>query len=359
MNLGIYCETLDCKDLTDPGIIHLLGSYGVTLAHAIRFPEKDGRFNPDLVAQDLELGSKLREAGAKLCFWPLLPKSIGYWINERNLDAADMMTDAILEGCRRFGEYPDLFVMDVEPPWSQMESVFFQQESSRLKKILTGIRLFLENRNPGRFAWAVRKLTQIVAKLRAENSSVFAAVFPFLIVDLVNGGSVLQDYLEMPVFPVPFDAYNVMFYNSYLPQTVPIFLPPDGAKRALFEYMNEMTKHFQQRAWVTLGSTWEGVIPGNEGKVFSSAHQLAPDIAAAKAAGVNTIWLYCLEGVLYSDQRLLERRPPKESESFFEVILTTSAFEPPINRKWSRKRAVMEWFTRDRLRKLYRWQSKY
>lgn len=351
-NLGVYCETLSPAELSRPDILELLGRHRVTLGHAIRFEEKDGRFAPDRVAPYLELAERLREAGGKYAFWPLLPKSMGYWINERNIDAVERMTDALLEGCRRWGAKPDLVVADVETPWQQMEQVFFAGPPP-WRKAISFLKYMLINRNPRRFAWATARLSEIVRRLQAELAPVSCAVFPFLVADLVNDGNALQDYLEMPVFPVPFDAYNVMFYNSYIPAAVPMLVPPDAASRFLFEYAGELAQRRPGKAWVTLGSTWEGVLPGNEGKVYTRPEQLADDVAAAKAAGIEHLWLYCLEGVLYADQKLTEKRTPKQARAFFEVLQNTEPRRPPVHPIWSSRRPIMERLLKDRFKKSY------
>ena len=353
MNLGIYCETLSPALLDDPGILDLLGSHEVTLACAVRFAEEDGCFDPGRIASYLELGEKLKERGGRMALWPLLPKSKGYWINEKNLGYASRMADALCEGCRRFGAKPDLVIADVETPWPQMESVFLPVGPAALKPF-SAVKMYLQNRSPRRFSWAVKRLSEIVSRLRAEIAPVSAATFGLLVADLVQNGHMLQDFLEMPIFPVQFDAYNVMFYNSYLPHAVPFIMPPPSAPRALYEYMSECVSRFSQKAWVTLGSTWEGVIPGNEGKSYTHPSQLEADAAAAKAAGVENIWLYCLEGVLYSDQKLTQRRSIEESDAFFKVLLETPAKEPAPHPAWARGRKVLEFAVTDRLKRFYK-----
>jgi hypothetical protein len=354
MNLGVYCETLSPPDLVAPDIVALLGEFGATLALAVRFIEPDGKFMPERVFPYLELGAKLREAGARLALWPLTPKEMGYWINERNLDAVDRMIDAVLEGCRRFGARPDLLVADIESPWTEMEKVFFPGPPI-WRRLMAGAAFLVRSRNPRRFAWASRRLTDIVRRAQGEDIPVSAAVFPFLVADLVAAGSALQDYLEMPVFAVPFDGFNAMIYNSYLPAAAPLIVPPGSEQRFTYEYAGELSRFWGAKAWVTLGSTWEGVIPGNEGKAYREARELAPDVAAVRAAGIETIWLYCLEGVLFSDQKLTARRPRDESAAFFTALRDTPAATPAPHVGWTRGRRVLEILARDHRRGGYGW----
>jgi len=346
VNLGVYCETIAPADLARGDVLNVLGDFGVTLGLALRFEEPDGRFVPRRVAPYLELREKLAAKGAQLCLWPLMPKPFGYWINERNLDVTDRLVDALLEGFHLYGARPEWVVIDVETPWPQMAAVFFPGPPS-WRRALSGMRYFFENRNPRRFAWAAARLGEIVTRLQGEGLGVSSAVFPFLAADLAVRGCKLQDYLEMPVFPVPFDAYNVMFYNSYLPHAAAPVLPKEAAARCLYEYGELLVRELGPKAWVTLGSTWEGVIPGNEGLAYHRAEQLAPDVAAARAAGVETLWLYCLEGVLYEDQALTRRRPAAERRAFFDVLTRTEPAAPPPHPRWSRNRRIMEWLLRD------------
>jgi hypothetical protein len=352
MNLGVYCETLSPAALAAPDVLRLLGDHRVALGLAVPFAGADGRFDPAQFFPALALGEKLRRAGAHLAVWPLLPKPLGYWINERNLDAADRLIDALLEACRRFGDRPDLVVFDVETPWPQMEILMFPGLAA-WRRVLSGARRLVENRNPRRYAWSCARLGEIVARVRGAGIAASVAAFALLIADLVNDGDFLQDLLEMPVFRPSFDGYNAMIYNSYLPAAAPWLVPPTGAPRFAYEYARELVGRFGARAWATLGSTWEGVLPGNEGKIFRHAADLAPDVAAVKAAGVDTIWLYCLEGVLFRDQQLTERRPPAETETFFRVLAETPARTPAPHAGWTRGRRRLESLARDRLKRFY------
>jgi len=354
VSLGVYCETLAPRELDRPDVLGLLGEFRVTLGHAVRFTETSGAFDPDRVRPYLELGDKIRAAGGGLFVWPLLPKLLGYWWNERNLDAADRLANALLEGIRRHGVAPDGVVLDMEPPWNQAAAVLFPGPGPASRAVSLA-RYFLENRNPRRFAWSVGRLREIVARLRGTGLAVSSAVIPFLIADLIHEGNLLQDYLETPVFPLPFDGYNAMFYNSYLPIAAAALVPPGAAARCLFEYMRELATLFGDRAWVTLGSTWEGVIPGNAGLAYDRADQLVGDVAAAKAAGIGSLWLFCLEGVLYADQGLTRRREQLDSKAFFSVLRDTPAAEPAAHTGWSRRRRVLEWVTRDRRPWAYGW----
>ena len=354
MDLGVYSETLSPKEIEKADIVPLLGSLGVTLAQAVPFRNEDCDFDPDQVLPYLELGCRLREYGGRYALWPLLPKVHGYWINERNLDAVDAMADALLEGAHRFGAAPDLLVADVETPWQQMEKAFLPG-SSLPDRIGTLIRMYAGNRNPKRFATSVHRLTRIVRRLRQGLAPVSAAVFPFLIADLMNDGHMLQDLLEMPVFPVPFDAYNVMFYNSYIPALAPFLLPKDGADRALYEYMSALTARIGPKTWITLGSTYEGVLPGTEGMVYTAPADMVRDIGAAKAAGVDTIWIYCLEGILFSNIKQARRRTTRESRAFFETILDTPAKRPHPHPGWTLRRTILERVVKDRRKGSYDW----
>jgi len=356
VNLGIYCETISPRELSAPDVLKLLGRFRATLGHALIFADVDAGFDPDRVQPHLELAAKLREAGGRYGLWPLLPKPLGYWVNERNLDAVERMVDALLEGGRRFGAHPDLLIIDMETPWTQMEAVGLPGRPA-WRRAASLLRYLFENRKPKRYAAAVRRLSNIVRRWQAEASPVSAAVTPFLVADLINDGHTLQDYLETPVWPVPFDGYNTMFYNSYLPQMTPVLVDESSAQRFLFEYASTLKTRLQDKAWVTLGSTWEGVIPGNAGKVFNRPEHYAADVAAAKAAGVETIWLYCLEGVLFADHAKTVRRKPKESAAFFEVIRDTEPARPPVHAKLSRNLDVFHWLLKDRRRASYGWND--
>ncbi len=355
VDIGVYCEILSPTDLSSPEILDLLGKYKVTVGQGVLFYDQMGNFNFRRLFNCLELADRLQEVGVSLALWPLLPKSMGYWINERNLDQFDRLTDSLLEGFHRFGNKPELIIADIETPWNQLASTFMP--GPRLwEKILNILMMYIGNRNPTRFAWSVSRLTEIVNKLHHEDILVSCAVFPLLVADLCTKGDMLQDVLEMPVFKVPFAKLNLMFYNSYISKEAPIFIPPGSEQRALYEYGFEMRHHFGENGWLTIGSTWEGVVPGNEGKAYRAPEDLIPDIMAAKAAGIENLWLYCLEGVLFSDQDLSKRRPLSESEQFFSNMKNIQAQIPLEHPGWKRGRNILETLVKDRYKRFYHWE---
>ncbi|MDP8222931.1 MAG: hypothetical protein P9L99_06190 [Candidatus Lernaella stagnicola] len=354
MQLGVYCETLTPQRLAEPDVLSLLSEFDVTLAHAIQFTHLGGDFRPEHAARHLEFAAKLKEAGGRYAWWPLLPKAFGYWPNERNLGAFERLIDTLLLACEKYGASPDLIVFDIETPWRQIEKIFFPGVPA-LDRALAVAKMLLGNRNPRRFAWAAGKLQEIVSRVQCAGIQTAAAAFAFLIADLVRNGHVLQDYLEMPIFPVKFDGYNGMFYTSYVPKAAPMIVPKAGASRFVYEYARVLSENFGDRAWITLGSTWEGVIPGNEGLAYDRPAQLIADAAAAKAAGIGHLWLYCLEGVLYKDQALLKPRTQEERRAFFDVLRSTPTAEPAPHSGWSRGRRRLEWAAGDWLRWSYDW----
>jgi hypothetical protein len=354
VELGVYCETLAPEELAEPRFLDLVAEFRLTLGHALVFNDAGGAFSPDHAARHLELAAKVRAAGGRYGIWPLLPKSMGYWPNERNIHEFDRLADTLLASFERYGHTPELIVIDPETPWQQMAAVFFPGPPP-WSRALSLAKMLLGNRNPRRFAWATARLREIVGRFQQAGCEVSSAAFPFLIGDLINDGHALQDYLEMPVFPVPFDGFNAMFYNSYLPTAAAPLLPPGSAPRFLFEYAGELAARYGDRAWVTLGSTWEGVIPGNAGHIYRAPVELTDDVAAAKAAGIQTLWLYCLEGVLFSDHALTARRKTSESAGFFSVLRDTPSAEPAQHAGWAARRRLFERLTRDRLRWAYGW----
>ena len=89
-----------------------------------------------------------------------------------------------------------------------------------------------------------------------------------------------------------------------------------GCERArLYEVGRELRRHLGDRAAASIGLTGVGVL-GSEPH-YARPDQLEPDVAALKAAGIEDLAIYNLEGILTSPQ----------PEAWFEMIRTTPALE--------------------------------
>lgn len=341
LKLGVYVETLPPELLTTPDVRDLLRAFRPDVGMGFDLPygptTKENEAYYDRYVRAVET---LAADGVRLFLWPLARKKDGYWLSERNVKLFQAGLEHFCDHAARRGVPLPGFIHDIELPWKQ--SMWFTEALKRPLTMPIALgRALITNRNPLRFRAASRSMTDMLDMLRPRTETSYTAVIPFCMEDLAAGGFVLQDALETPVFSVPWDHYNLMIYNSYLPVHYSFMVSRKSASRLLFEYVSELREARGDAACVTLGSTWEGIIPGNKELIFRTPDDLRPDIAAAKAAGATTMWLYCLEGVLFEDFNLAVRRSASDSAAWFEIFANTDAAEPEPDTRLTAFRLAM------------------
>jgi len=233
------------------------------------------------------------DAGLAVALWLLLPKSIGYWPSERNADAFSAHLDAVFAWADRQRVRVPWIAVDLEMPLPQ---ALAYRDSHGLKQTFTIGRIALANLNARRFARAVTRYTVILNKIHERGAKALCAAHDYIAEDSHLGAPIVQDFLETPVVDVEWDVVSTMIYNSMLVEQFRI--SPDDARWMQYEVGCELKQVFGERAGISLGLTGVGVL-GDEPH-YTAPSQLAPDIAVAKAAGLEDIAIFNLEGILHS-----------------------------------------------------------
>lgn len=274
--LRVWVEFLAAKELT--GHLDLLARHGVSPCLAVK------GWSPDLAG----LLRGCEERGLEPALWPLLPLEEGYFPNEGNLDSFGRLVSKLVEGASRAGVEPAWMAIDLEPPLDKGMAILRGPPLRRLSRLL---RWPLETLRPERFEAARRTLEGMVRDLRGEGWRTLAAAAP-LVLDQPEGTAGLEDLMESPVLGVGFDRVSFMLYSSM----VPGLGGPRGNPAWVHSYAREARRRLGGAAAVSLGVTGRGVLEMET--LMGGPEVLARDVAAARAAGVEDIALYNLEGSL-------------------------------------------------------------
>ncbi|MDP8255159.1 MAG: hypothetical protein P9M14_05375 [Candidatus Alcyoniella australis] len=344
--LGAYAETMPLDELSHRRTLEIVQRYNLTVAYAVPLPLEP-------IAVDDRFWNGIRrwidtfnQRGGRALLWPLLPKDHGYWLNERNARRfAESMSRLLdwFDNCK--ADLPGV-VYDVETPWQQM-SAMLDPQTCGLSKAAELLKFALENRNPRRFAGASQEIERMVRAVAQRCETNYVAVFPLLLADLLVEGYRLQDLLEMPIFSVDYRNYNLMMYTSYLGDLMGNLLDRRGVTRMVFEQSRLLRERFGDHGQITLGSNYEAVLPGKPLRTYGGPEDMRCDVAAAKAAGIKEFWLYCLEGVLYSDGAGTRRRSERDARAWFEMLIEAQPAEPEPSRRYTWLRNVASVLNRD------------
>ncbi|HOL17999.1 MAG TPA: hypothetical protein PLY40_06900 [Bacillota bacterium] len=265
------------------------------------------------------------EAGLEPALWPTLPDSLGYWPHEGNAPEFSDYVREIFQWARNEKVEVPWLAVDLETPYYQWQDI---NRAHGAKKVSLTLRHYWNNRNRLRFAEAAKTYSALQQFLREQGCRTLVPVLPLLELDLLKGGVKLQDYLETPVTPVPWDVISVMQYNSMFIGYSRGLIKPADARWHLYMLCLNARRVLGERASISLGTTSTGKL-GNE-PYYASPAEMLPDVEAALAAGITDIAVFCLEGILKAPQ----------PEAWFEMICSASPVVPRRSRKMDLARAA-------------------
>ncbi len=289
--LRVWCEHLDYATIRRPEVLDLLQRGELHPLVAVR---------PDSPFGELvELLESVERRGLQLGLWPLLDKSDGYWPSVRNARLFCEYVDGLIERLAERVRTPAWVAFDMEPPFEADDTL----GSSLRRTFRRGVEHLLgysgdEARglpSDEAFSRALEAYASCLNRLSAAGIGTLGVTTLPVVADL---GDQLhwQRALETPWSPLPWDRAGFMGYGSMLA----------GGSGGLFDYVDARALHYAfllkmrrilgRRAHVSLGITGTGVF-GDE-PVYERAEELALDVAAARAAEVEDIAIFCLEGIL-------------------------------------------------------------
>jgi hypothetical protein len=325
----VWAEFLSYEQAAAPSTLRLLRRFDVRLC----LSAPDGALRDSLA----HLLRAYADAGLDVALWLLLPKAIGYWPSERNAAAFAARLDDLFVWSDWQRVRVAWIAVDLELPLPQ---ALAYRRGRSLRRLVTTLLIARSNLNARRFAQAVDQYRAILDSIHARGAQALCAAHDYIAEDFHLGAPIVQDFLETPVVDVAWDIVSTMIYNSLVVEQFGVTL--DDARWMQYEIGCELRRAFGARAGLSLGLTGVGVL-GDEPH-YSQPQDLAPDIAAAKAAGIDDIAIFNLEGILNSP----------DPAAWFQVAIDTP---PAIPRRtaWAAKERRM----RRRLARAVGWWRKW
>lgn len=315
--LRVWVEFLSARELT--AHLDLLAGHQISPCLAVK------GWSPDLAA----LLRECEERGLEPALWPLLPLEQGYFPNERNLEPFGRLVSKLVEEASKAGAETAWMAIDLEPPLDRGMEILRGPPLRRLARLL---RWPSETLRPERFEAARRTLERMATDLRSKGwRTLCAAGFPVL--DQPEGTAGLEDLMESPVLGAGFDRVSFMLYSSMLPGLG----GPRGNPAWVHAYAREARHRLGGAAAVSLGVTGRGVLEMET--LMAGPEVLARDVAAARAAGIEDIALYNLEGSLRDPEGWLGalKAPAREPGKSVAVEATRAGLRAgAIAAEWGR-----------------------
>ncbi|MFB6375739.1 MAG: hypothetical protein ABEN55_22110 [Bradymonadaceae bacterium] len=291
MMLRVWCEHLDYADARRPETLDVLEQGALSPLVAVR---------PDADRVELaELIDAVQDRDLEIGVWPLVAKEIGYWPSVRNASRfADYLFELLGDLDDR-GARPDWVAFDFEPPF-QPDDTFGASFRRAFRRAL-GHLVDPEpaDREPTPFDRALATFREAVERLNDEGIGTLGVATPTVVGDLGRGLD-WQRSLETPWSPLPWDRAGIMAYGSMIAGYSQGLLDYADARAAHYQFLRRVHGTFGEKAHVSVGITGTGVY-GDE-PYYADPEELTRDIAAARAAGVEDIAVFCLEGILQKER---------------------------------------------------------
>jgi hypothetical protein len=247
--------------------------------------------------------------GVELRAWLTLPNEQGYWPNEKNAELFSEKALKLAEWIKQSGWDIDWIVVDMEPDFSMMNSLFEALGSGRL---VEAFKLLKDNHDPEMYEASVGVYEKLVEDLHALGFKVMVVTFPMVLDDMSDGDSSIQNLLNIPVSGIDWDMVSFMTYTTIFE----MILGSEVNEYLVYFYGQDAVKFFGNRAAVELGIVGGGGMIDSGG--ITDIDRLERQVAAAKCSGVKAIHAYSLDGILSLD----------ENDKFFDVFNTSAHSKP-------------------------------
>lgn len=317
MKMRVWYEYFTPKEAVEKKVIDLLKKYNVSIGLA---------FPPGSIGKDYaKILRKYDEQGIEVALWALLPDELGYWPSERNVvEFTDYVKRVFEWSDKEKFRIPEIAV-DLEIPFLQMDAI---KKSKGLEKLRTLYKIYRENRDMGRFYDSSRRFEELNEYIHSRGARTVCPVIPLIIEDVVTGGTALQDIIETPITTVNWDVLSVMIYTSMFTGYSKGRITKKDMQWYLYASMRDLKERYWERAGIAIGVTYVGKL-GDE-PYYSTPEELLPDMQAAKAALIEDITIYNLEGILRSPQ----------PEAWFETLIACEPRVPERSLRVDAARAI-------------------
>ncbi len=235
---------------------------------------------------DPDLMSLIREcnaSGVEIRAWLVLPVELGYWPSEISADEMFAFSERFLDWTEANQLDVRWICVDMEIPIQQSRLLTELLENGQFLKAAY---ILARNMDEESFEYAVSVYTDLVESAHARGVSVHCVTFPQVLDDFQDGDHDLQDALQLPVLPVPWDEISVMVYRSHYRD---IFGFDMGAY-LVYDYSKDIERLWGGRGCIDLG------VVGDPG--YADSRCARADARGIKAAGVGKVHFYSLELIL-------------------------------------------------------------
>jgi hypothetical protein len=293
--LGVLLLASGCQD--DPTGSRAVWSERVPLEDVRDHIATLARHNAELylAVRPEDLGGELRElirdansSGVAVRPWLQLPDT-GLWLNERNAVAFRDFASAYADWAEQNGVPTEWVVFDLEPSFDFADQVLALVGEGQLGAALD---LAVAQFNPPDYAEARAEIAAMVADLHDRGIRCMAVTLPWVIDDLRDDDTDLQDISNIPVTGIDWDRVSIMVYRTTVTGQLDRAISPGYVA----SYARDIVALFGDRGAVAIGTIGSAGFLTDSGYVIPV--ELSLDVQAAASAGIHDISIFSLDGMV-------------------------------------------------------------
>lgn len=313
----VWCEFTAPKDVCEDFVLELFKKYHVILNYKLEYGEISRDF--------FDMLKIYNEHNIPVSIWATLNDDMGYWINEKNAKDFDAYIRELIAKIDEQKLSIRGVCIDMESPLNDVKRL--SNPRTKLEPILFLGKAITHNLNKNRYNKAKEILKQTCEFIREKNLESFSTCVRHCYYDLRFNSEIMQNALEIPVFDINWDKYNIMYYATMIREELkPIRRV--NVDYLIYHQINHLKDKLKDKLSVSVGVTNAGKL-GNE-KFYNSLEEFSKDIGILKECGVEDYSLFSLDGIL-------ER---EKLEGFLSAMQDTMPIKPEFCRRVHRNEAL-------------------
>lgn len=307
METRIWCEFATPQEVCREHILEAFKKYAVKLNYKLEYGHDSEEFY-----KMIEL---YNERDIPISIWATLSDEMGYWINEKNAHHFNRYIRELVEKLEKRNLKICGLCIDLESPLEDIKKI--SDPKNKLTSLFTYAKMLTSNLNKKRFNEAKKVLVDTAGFLRSKGIESYATCIRHCYYDIRFKSELMQNALEIPVFDVEWDKYNLMYYSTMIRNEMKK-IKKANVDYLIYHQVSHLKEVLKDKLAISVGVTNVGKL-GNE-PYYESIEEFEKDMGILKGIGVEDFSLFSLDGIM-QEERLL---------SFLEAMKSAKPYKPEI-----------------------------
>lgn len=319
METRIWCEFTPPKEVCREHIIDAFKKYEIILNYKLEYGHDDENF--------YRMIKTYNDNGVPVSIWATLSDEMGYWINERNARHFDTYVRELVAKLERKELKIKGLCIDLESPLSDIKNLI--EPKSIISPMVTYAKMLTSNLNKQRFNEARKVFADTALFLSKKGLESYATCIRHCYYDIRFNSELMQNALEIPVFDVEWDRYNLMYYATMIRNEMKKIKRVD-VDYLIYHQVSHLKEVLKDKLAISVGVTNVGKL-GNE-PYYKDIEEFEKDMSILKGVGIDSFSLFSLDGIL-EEKRLL---------SFLDAMKKAKPYKPEVCNRVIRNEVLSE-----------------